>query len=208
MDCIKKYGQVKNEKKTIEQIETFCKMLRQNKVKATQEKFLELPPVVQCLFLQKGYEILNGEIGDENEDAYLTAFRLFKLFRAKTMKDEKIYENYSKLKELDAHYKKALEWNRKKQGTRTREKTEDGEGKTKSTRAPRSKKKYDKTYQRFETVGDDNALYFFYSSLYEEKPSSPLAITFLTEHGMLEGKERKKLEGKYEKLLEEKKLIH
>jgi hypothetical protein len=206
IDCIKKYGNVKNEKKTIEQIEAFCKMLRQNKVKATQEKFLELPPVVQCLFLQKGYEILNGELEDDNEDAYLTAFRLFKLFRAKTMKDEKIYENYSKLKELDAHYKKALEWNREKEG-KLKEKTND-EQKITSTRASRSKKKYDKPYQRFETVDENDPLYFFYTSLYEENEKSPLAITFLTERGLLEGKERKALERKYEKLLEEKKLIH
>lgn len=210
MDCIKKYGNVKNQPETIKKIEVFCKLLRANKVKATQEDFMKLPPVVQCIFLQKGYEILSGKIGKNNEDAYLAAFRLFKLFRAKSMKDEKIYANYTKLKELDDHYKKALQWNRDREGkTKTKEDGDDGEKKkTTSTRASRSKKSYEKTYQKAASVEDDNALYFFYTSLYAEKPKSPLAITWLTEHGMLEGKARKELEAKYEKLIENKELIH
>lgn len=57
-----------------------------------------------------------------------------------------------------------------------------------------TKGNFDKKHQKFETPDEDDALYLFYSSLYDEKPKSKLAITWCLEHGLFDGDKRKKLE--------------
>jgi hypothetical protein len=72
----------------------------------------------------------------------------------------------------------------------------------------RTKKTYDEEYQKFEEPPDDtDPLYIFYTSLYEQKPKSRLAITWLTEHGVYDGDDRKTLVEKYKKLAEKGELI-
>lgn len=59
-----------------------------------------------------------------------------------------------------------------------------------------TKGNFDKKYQKYETPEEDDALYLFYSSLYDENPKSKLAISWCLEHGLFEGDKRKKLEKK------------
>lgn len=184
-----KYGKIKNVSKTIGDIEQLCKSLRANKVKATQELFSKLPLTVQCLFLYHASKIL--EDTNASDDSYLTAFYLFKLFRSKEMKESKVYSGY-KTDRIEKVYKMAVEWNRENKGTTT----------------SRTKKKFSKKYQKFDEPKDNlDPLYVFYNSLYEEKPKSRLAITWLTEHGVYEGKQREKIEEQYKKLVDSNKLI-
>ena len=79
--------------------------------------------------------------------------------------------------------------------------------KTTSSTSSRSKK-YDKEFQKFPEITDEmDSLYLFYTSLYKSNPKSPLAITWLTEHGFFDGKERANLIVKYKKLSTDGKLI-
>jgi len=76
----------------------------------------------------------------------------------------------------------------------------------KTKRATKAKIKYEKEYQKHEEPEEGTSVYIYYTTLYEQKPKSVLAITWLTEHGVFEGKERKKLIEKYKKLDEKKKM--
>jgi hypothetical protein len=72
----------------------------------------------------------------------------------------------------------------------------------------KEKVEYEKKYQKHPEPNTTDSTFLFYTSLYEEKSSSPLAIIWLTEHGLFNGKERESLIGKYEKISDdEKKLI-
>jgi hypothetical protein len=64
----------------------------------------------------------------------------------------------------------------------------------------REKKVYDKKFQK-KDADINSPLYYFYTSLYDEKPDSELAIKWLCTNGIYEGKKREKLENKYEKIL-------
>lgn len=195
--CVKKYGGVRDVKQTVGDIEQFCRSLRANKVKESQERFIKLPQMVQCLFLHYGWAVLNKQPSEVPDDAYLTAFRLFKLFRNKDMKNRAIYSDYNSLAVLDKYYKRALEWNR-------------GQSSSKSpgVRSARGTKKYDKEHQRYEAPSSElDPLYVYYTSLYSQQSKSPLAITWLTEHGVFDGEKREKLVKKYKELLEKNKLI-
>lgn len=235
--CLKQHKKPTNIRKTVDDIHTFCALLRDNKVKDGRDAFLKLPLLAQCMFLQHSWEILSKK-SKYSDDSYLTAFRLFKLFRSKDMKGSEIYNRYTKLKTVETYYKKALDWNRKSPlanvksgGSKSSKSTSSNSVSSKSISSKsvssksasskrsksassrssksvgRSAKKYDKEFQRYAEPEEDGALYLFYTSLYEQEPKSRLAITWLTEHGVYEGSERKRLEKHYAKLNEAGKLI-
>lgn len=194
--CVKKHGKLKKKDMAtaVSRIEEFCGLLRANKVKDSKELFLQLPYVIQCLFLHYSWQILSKK-SKYSDDSYLTAFRLFKLFRSKELKAKPIYSKYLSLKTVETQYKNALEWNRKVSPS------------TKST-GNRTRKKYDKEFQKaVEPSSETDPLYIYYTTLYKQKADSPLAITWLTEHGVYDGEERKKLIKKYKKLSEKGKLV-
>lgn len=89
----------------------------------------------------------------------------------------------------------------------TSKSTSKSASKSTSKSASRTVKKYDKEFQRYQEPKELDPLYLFYTSLYSQKPTSPLAITWLTEHGVFEGSERKSMVKKYEKLKQAGKLI-
>ncbi len=77
-----------------------------------------------------------------------------------------------------------------------------------TTRVPKKKTKYDKEYQRYKSPsGELDPTYLYYTSMYAQDPKSRLSITWLTEHGVYDGSERKKLVKKYEKLVKNNKII-
>jgi len=171
---------------TIGKIEIFCKLLKANKVKASKEAFVELPPLAQCLFLHHGWEILAKKDTRGGDESYQTAFFLFKLFRGKDMKENKIYKKEAKYGTLEKMYKAALDWFREK-----------GKGKVKGVGRG---KKYEKEYQKHpEPESKNDPLFIFYTSLYKEKPNSTLAINWLTENGVFSGEKRVELVRKYVK---------
>lgn len=189
--CKSKYGEPKNVSKTLKDIENFCNLLRNNKVKDSKEAFVKLPLLVQCLFLHHAWDIISHK-SKHSEESYLNAFYLFKLFRGKEMRESDIYSKYGKLKTLEKYYKQAREAN-------SGEKSTSGEAK-KST-GKRVSKKYSKEYQRYESPTDElDPLFIFYTSLYKQNPRSKLAIRWLTEHGVYEGVERENLIKVYKKL--------
>jgi hypothetical protein len=203
MDPCGKYRKVKDETKTIKNIEKFCSLLRANKVKDSKEAFVNLPLVVQCMFLHHAWGILSNK-SKHSEDSYRSAFYLFKLFRGKDMKEIETYLKYNKLPSLEKLYKLALEWNR--ENTSSGSKSRSRKGTASST--SRSSKKYEKEHQRYEAPKDElDPLYVYYTSLYSENPASRLAITWLTEHGVLEDEDRNKIVKLYLKLVAKGKLI-
>jgi hypothetical protein len=69
-------------------------------------------------------------------------------------------------------------------------------------------KVYDKEYQKIMAPTFElDPLYLYYTSLYSQKPKSPLAITWLTIHGVFDGNKRDKLVKQYEELKSSDKLI-
>ena len=101
------------------------------------------------------------------------------------------------MKSLETYYKNALKFKKK---TPLRRKP------TTSSRKPG--KKYDKEFQRYEAPKSElDPMYIFYTSLYTQKPKSALAATWLTEHGVYDGADRKKLTKRYAKLKAAGKLI-
>jgi hypothetical protein len=189
--CSKKYAPSEEDRelseKDEEELAYFCKLLHANKKKDSTISFFKLPKYVQCLFLEVGQHILlNRELFPE--ESYQIAFTLYKNFRGKDYQAEKIYKKYSKSenKEIEKAYAEADKWNKDK----------------------KPKKNLTKKYQKHEAPSEGDALYLFYTSLRKENPKSKLAITWLTEHGLLEGEERKKLEKEYAKLAERKELVH
>jgi len=190
-----KHPKIKNIPKSIQDISAFCELLQANKVKDSKEAFLKLPFMVQCMFLEYAWDILSNK-SKHSPESYMSSFLLFKLFRGKDMKGEKIYSRYTNLKSLEAYYKKAKE-SKKKSPSTTTKKT-----------SPRVNKKYDKDFQKYEAPKSElDPLYIFYTSLYSQQPDSALAATWLTEHGVFDGSERKKLTKRYEKLKADGKLI-
>ena len=254
--CEAKYGKIlkSNIDRVVKDIETFCQALQANKVKDSKELFAKLPPAVQCLFLHHGWNILSSRAKHSN-DSYLTAFRLFKLFRGEGMKGIKAYERYKSLQSLDKYYKSALEWSKKPRSKESPKVSKESpkvskespkvskespkvpkespkvprksppskpvsksfskpvsksprKSKSSSSRSKSPRTKYDKEYQKYASPNDSlDPLFIYYTSLYTEKPDSPLAITWLTEHGVYDGEERKTLSKQYKKLADKGKLI-
>ena len=212
MDPCGKNGKVKDETKTIKNIEKFCSLLRANKVKDSKEAFVNLPLVVQCMFLHYAWGILSNK-SKHSEDSYRSAFYLFKLFRGKDMKEVETYLKYNKLRSLEKLYKLAREWNRANTSKGTSSASRSSASRSPASRksvspGARSSKKYEKEHQRYEAPKDElDPLYVYYTSLYNENPASRLAITWLTEHGVLEDEDRNKIVKLYLKLVAKSKLI-
>lgn len=208
-------------------IDSFCSLLRNNKVKDSKEQFENIPIAVQRLFLSHCWKILSNK-NKYSEDSYKTAFLLFKLFRGQDWKNKAIYKPY--LNKAESHYKKAANFFKNnsssklsisktsitktqskpkaKSARQSKSKTQSKpKTKPKAKSAPRASKKYDKEYQRFQQPKELDPLYLFYTSLYSQNPKSRLAITWLTEHGVFNGSERTSIVKKYEKLKEAGKLI-
>lgn len=208
-------------------IDSFCSLLRNNKVKDSKELFENIPIAVQRLFLSHCWKILSNK-NKYSEDSYKTAFLLFKLFRGQNWKNKAIYKPY--LTKAESHYKKAANFFKNnsssklsisktsitktqskpkaKSARQSKSKTQSKpKTKPKAKSAPRASKKYDKEYQRFQQPKELDPLYLFYTSLYSQNPKSRLAITWLTEHGVFNGSERTSIVKKYEKLKEAGKLI-
>ena len=278
----KKYNIPDDISQTLDDIDYFCRLLRKNAVQDSKNAFAKLPILVQCLFLTNARKILANK-DDYTDDSYLTAFRVFKLFRSTEDKEKIIFEPYKG--EVESDYKKAFDWNKNYSETKTpgieivdySEKSVAVFGDTKSIKeelkaiggkfniglkrgevkqpgwifaktkraqieavlspistprrsdspastpkkpvkspasprskspaSPRSRKTYDKEFQKHDEPEEGGPLYLFYTSLYEEKPSSRLAITWLTEYGVYDGKERSALVDKYKTLADKGKLI-
>tara|TARA_R110002111_G_scaffold25378_1_gene55756 strand:- start:268 stop:861 length:594 start_codon:yes stop_codon:yes gene_type:complete len=195
VDC-NKYGKSNDNPNDIKQ---FCNILKANKVKDSKEMFKKFSKKTQCMFVESAWKVLSNK-NKHSDESYFTSFQIFKLFRSKEMKELKIYERFNKLKSLDNLYKKANIWRKSKRGIETAD--------SYKNTTTRSKKKYDKEFQRYPSPSSEiDPLYLYYISLYRENPKSYLAVTWLTEHGLLEGDERKKLVKKYKKLKDANKLI-
>ena len=67
----------------------------------------------------------------------------------------------------------------------------------------KASKKYDKEYQKYaEPESEIDPLYIYYTTLFQERPKSKLAITWLTEHGVFEDDQRDELVERYKKIKE------
>jgi hypothetical protein len=67
----------------------------------------------------------------------------------------------------------------------------------------KASKKYDKEYQRYaEPESEIDPLYIYYTTLYQERPKSKLAIVWLTEHGVFSDDQRDELVKRYKKIKE------
>jgi len=145
--------------------------------KDIEEEFTKLNKGMRILFLSICGFILEKRSYDLS---FLLSFRLYK-----ALQKNKNYSSF--INKHENAYKHAVLWNSK--------------GLKHIDDKPIS---YDKKYQK----SDGNVPWkIFYLSLYDENNSSALAITWLTEHGLLEGKERELIERKYERLVKEKQLI-
>ena len=179
--CEDKYGSIRKSdvEKVVSDINDFCKQLRANKVKNAKEVFANLPKTVQCMFLDYAQIILYYP-SHYNDISYKTAFYVFKMFTDKTLKEQEIFGKYTK-PTMKRVYEKARDWERDERGLVKKE-----------------KKDYEKKYQKYEEPDKTtDAMYIFYTSLYDENPSSKLSIIWLTEHGVFEDDERDALEQKY-----------
>ena len=189
-------------KGTVKRINEFCELLQANKVKDSKASFINLPFIVQCMFLENGWSILSHQ-SRHSAKSVRSAFFLFKLFRGAEMKGKRIYARFTALPKLDAYFKRA----KAKQSTFPAVKTTETRRK-KPTTVSRARKKYSKEGQRYEAPKSElDPLYLFYTSLYAENPKSALAITWLTEHGVLDGAERSSLVRRYERLKAAGKLV-
>lgn len=62
-------------------------------------------------------------------------------------------------------------------------------------------KKYDKEYQKYaEPESEIDPLYIYYTTLFQERPKSKLAISWLTEHGVFSDDQRDELVERYKKI--------
>lgn len=195
-DCDKVYGKITNPETVLPLLDEFCQNLTQNKVKNAKETFEKLPKTVQCYFLKYAYNILSNKT-KFTDDNFLRAFYVFKLFRGKPTRELDTYKEY--LSKGETYYKYALKWWQENKTVT---------GVKQPGVASRARVKYDKKFQKYaEPANEIDPFYIFYTSLYTENPSSHLAITWLTEHGVYEDEKREELESLYEKLAKEKKLV-
>lgn len=206
-------SELPSSKNALKQIDHFCSELKKNKVRDTRILFYRLPQEAQEVFLKYGFKILSHP-EKYSEESYLTAFLLFKLFRNESMKAMSVYKKYN-TDRVEKVYAAA----RKKMGGKGKSSTSSSSSSSsRSSYSSRSRsrgarkvvkesKKYDKDYQRKPEPEQGSAYYRFYVSLYQEHPDSPLAITWLTEHGVFDGAERQAIVDKYEKLAKEDHII-
>jgi hypothetical protein len=157
--CYKSYGSelkwTKSESNNIvKEIQKFCLLLKNNKGKTTEDYFLTLPKLVQCLFLYYADMVL------KNKEKYSktildNASNLFRIFNKKGLNELDIFIPYKNVK---------------------------------VTKSKEPKKKVSKNFDdkniKFEMPNKESSSYIFYTTLYQQKENSPLAITWLTEHGV------------------------
>lgn len=172
MDNCKKI--FKNENINIEDfdknLKKFCQYLKTENNEKIEQYFKTLPKSVQCLFIYFSKKILNNESIEE--------------------KYADTNENCRKIIDLfDRQEKKEIR-------SSTKSVIFDEEKK----RRNRVKKIFDKEFQKKDSVESRSPLYLFYTSLFEENKNSKLAIKWLTEHGIFEGKERENLIKLYKNL--------
>ena len=170
-------------------ISTFCTMLESynprdgNKESLIQliENFKNLPNYIQCVF----ENITNNlDINNYKDDVQFRLKKLIFLIHKIEKEREKItFEEESKVPKT----KKKITF-------------EDEESKKVKRTRTTSKKKYDKEGQTRPEVDENDPLFLFYSSLYNERPESVMATTWLTQHGCFEGEEREELYEKYKNL--------
>lgn len=186
--CGAKYKELKNPEKTHDDIASFCKSLKNGKVKGSLELFQSLPKFVQCLILNYSWKVLINRYlnkGDlYSDESYLTAYQAFKLFKNKELRESKPFNEFYEKKDFSSIFKKAVEYHKN---------SKSGTGRT--------KKVFDKDLQKKETPSDADPLYVFYTSLYSENPKSKLAIKWLTENGVFDDEDREELVKKYRKYI-------
>lgn len=186
-ECGEKYRKIKNYDVVKTNISDFCKSLRANKVKYSITVFQTFPMFIQCLILNYCWKILiNRFIGKQpiySDDSYVTAFRMFKLFRKKEFRTIEPFDIFYKKDNYERVYDKAYKWQKQE-----------------SPAVRKPKKKFDKSHQKYEIPIESDPLYIFYTSLYNENPKSKLAITWLAQHGVFDDEERENIENKYAKL--------
>ena len=221
----------KEVKRDISGLKNFCSSLSKENISEPRKAFTELDPVAQKLFLHWGWEILSHK-SKYPEDTYIVAYKLFRLFRGKEGSSIPSYEKYSKMPLVDKIYSQASEWKKgyDKESTPREEKdnsssseptpskpaASSSRSRSRASRASRAStssrsrsgsakasKKYDKEYQKYaEPESEIDPLYIYYTTLFQERPKSKLAITWLTEHGVFEDDQRDELVERYKKIKE------
>jgi len=173
-------------------VEEFCKSLLEDYMNVSKKKFLNLDPSIQRIFLKFSSQILLQSEMYSDKSKY-RAFKLFQLFNETELKKLSIFqEEYNSLLIQQAYLKISTELEK----TIKENSIERSRSRSKS-RSTKRLDKYDKEWQKAETPDEDSAIYIFYTSLYKQKPSSKLAITWLTENGVFDDEQRDKLVRKY-----------
>lgn len=187
--CLKFFKKGKDIEKEIKLIDQFCKKVHSEDTEGSVKYFLKLQLVTQCLFVENAWDIISDNV-QYTEKSHQFSMSLFKMLNNPDIKKSEIYSRISEINKL--HIGKTV----KKTTVKERAKPRTSPG------------KYDKEGQRKpEPSGIDDPLYIFYTSLYKQKPKSPLAITWLTEHGVFDDSERRELLSKYKKLADKNLLI-
>ena len=179
--------------KSVDEIDNFCKFLhKRNNLKNSRHLFFKLPIKIQQLFLKYSWLILQN-FKKIPYNSLHSAILIFKIFGNKENKVKAIYKPILKLgKKFEKVYETAVNFERE----------------TRQPKTKREKQKYEKKFQRYKGgFTEEDPQYIFYVSLYSENQDSPLAITWLTEHGVFDGKQRDEIVKKYERLSKMKKLI-
>lgn len=168
-------------KKLAVDMKVFCSKFRANKVKEYTQAFLALPLYVQCLFAYYCHFILSKKMmGDTSisDSTFIAGQRLNTLFKNHEIRLRPEVRNIiNKFDIRKEHIEFAKTWN--KQGEIT------------------VKPVFEKTYQKKITPNNEDPLFRFYSSLYDEKPNSKIAIIWLTEHGAFDDQKRIDLVKRY-----------
>jgi len=186
------------------------------------EKFKKLPNYIQCIFKNISTSLdINSYQGDIQFRLKKLIFLLYKLEQevkeethveklvtTEDVQESKVTkrttsesEQESKLPKKKVTFEDDQESKTKttSRSTSKTRSTSEQESKTKRTRTT-SKTKYDKEGQTRAEVDETDPLFLFYSSLYNERPESKMAITWLTQHGCFEDEERDELYEKYKNL--------
>lgn len=207
----------------ISEVKNFCSSLSKENISEPRKAFTKIDPVAQKLFLHWGWEILSHK-SKYPEDTYIVAYKLFRLFRHREGSSIPSYEKYSKMPMVSKLYSEASEWikeydrqsipeeqkattskptsrptsSRSRSGSRSRSTS----SRSRSGSAKASKK-YDKEYQKYaEPESEIDPLYIYYTTLFQERPKSKLAVVWLTEHGVFEDDQRDELVERYKKIKE------
>jgi len=211
----------KEVKRDISGLKNFCSSLSKENISEPRKAFTELDPVAQKLFLHWGWEILSHK-SKYPEDTYIVAYKLFRLFRGKEGSSIPSYEKYSKMPLVDKIYSQASVWKRgyDKEGTPREEKesssSDNAPSKPTASKPTASKATASSSRSRSRSSGSSTSsrsrkkyaepeseidpLYIYYTTLFQERPKSKLAISWLTEHGVFSDDQRDELVERYKKI--------